>query len=177
MRYKLQLASVLLGAAVLVGCEKSESTSSTPASKPPDVTEAENAAAAAKDSAANTATNMKDMAHDKTAAAAGTLSASGDSIVSGAANATASSGAAATAPANSAVSADTSEAQKLLDQAMQYIKDNKLDDANNVLTKLEALKPKLPAEWASKIDSARSAYNTAKSGSDKLKSLVPGGAQ
>ena len=173
MRYKLALASAFFGATLLIGCDKSESTSSTPASRPPDATEtsAEKSTATATDSGTGTLNNMKDMAHDKTDAAASKLNAAADSVTSGA------NAPSATAPSNSAVSTETSQAQALLDQAMQYIKDNKLDDANNVLTKLEAMKSKLPAEWASKIDSARSAYNTAKSGSDKLKSLVPGGAK
>ena len=181
MRYALQLASAFLGAALLIGCDKIDSTTSNPASKPPDV--AENSAQTPKvtstDNATGTVNDMKDMAHEKMDAAKDTLNTAGSSVVArpSAANSTASPAVTSTAPANAAVSGDTAQAQSLLDQAMQYIKDNKLDDADTALTKLEALKPKLPAEWASKIDSARSAFNTAKSGSDKLKSLVPGGAK
>jgi hypothetical protein len=181
MSDKRKLACVMLGAVLFVGCEKSESTSSTPPAKPSaDATEssAQSAASSAADSAQSAATNAKDMAHDNIDAAKNKLNAAGDSIVGNAnSTGTAAPAVTTTAPANSAVSADTTEAQKLLDQAMQYIKENKLNDADTVLTKLEAMKPKLPAEWASKIDSARSAFNSAKAGSDKLKSLVPGGAK
>ena len=178
MRYTRQLACALFGAVLFVGCEKSEPTSSAPPAKPaPNATDstAQGTASTAAESGQNAVTNMKDMAN----ASKDKLNAGADAVV----GSTSSAGGAAapsvttTGPANSAVSADTTEAQKLLDQAMQYIKDNKLNDADTVLTKLEAMKPKLPAEWASIIDSARSAFNSAKAGSDKLKSLVPGGAK
>jgi hypothetical protein len=58
----------------------------------------------------------------------------------------------------------TTQAQTLLDQTMQYIKDNKWDLAEQSLTKLEAMKPQLPAAWQPRVDQARSALNAAKSG-------------
>jgi hypothetical protein len=68
---------------------------------------------------------------------------------------------ATTAPA-AAADAKTAEAQKLLDQAMQYIKDNKLDLADKTLTQLEGMKSSLPPEMASKIDTARKSLTAAK---------------
>lgn len=56
----------------------------------------------------------------------------------------------------------TAEAQKLLDQATAYVKENKLDSAEPIIKKLEEMKAKLPAEWAAKIAQARSAFDTAK---------------
>ena len=76
--------------------------------------------------------------------------------------------AAKTAAAN--VSAD---AQKLLDEVTQNIKDNKMQLAEDGLKKLEAMKPSLPADWAPKIDQARSAFDAAK----KAAALLPGGAR
>lgn len=172
MRTKLSLACALFAATLLVGCEKSESTSSNPASKPPDMTEnsAQTSSATATENATSAANKMNTAANSAANTAANTAMTNANAASSGASS--------ATAPSNSAVSAaDTTQAQTLLDQAMQYIKDNKLNDADTVLTKLEAMKSKLPADWASKIDSARAAYNSAKTGSDKLKSLVPGGAK
>jgi hypothetical protein len=54
------------------------------------------------------------------------------------------------------------EAQKYLDQVNQFIKDKKLNEAGAVLNKLDALKDKLPAEWAAKIDSAKQMLDKAK---------------
>jgi hypothetical protein len=81
--------------------------------------------------------------------------------------------AATTAPV---ADAKTAEAQKLLDQTMTYIKENKLDLADKSLSALEKMKAQLPASYAPKIDQARSMLDTAKKG-DQLKSLVPSGAK
>lgn len=56
----------------------------------------------------------------------------------------------------------TAEAQKLLDQATAYVKENKLDSAEPIIKKLEEMKAQLPAEWAAKIAQARTAFDTAK---------------
>jgi hypothetical protein len=74
------------------------------------------------------------------------------------------SAAATTAPAaaSDATDAKTAEAQKLLDQALQYIKDNKLDLADKALTQLDGMKASLPASFAPKIDDAKKLLATAK---------------
>ncbi len=66
------------------------------------------------------------------------------------------------APAAPAAADVTTQAQKLLDQATEYIKDKKWDLAEQTLTKLEGMKAQLPAEWASKIDGARKTFDAAK---------------
>ena len=54
------------------------------------------------------------------------------------------------------------QAQKLIDEVTQNIKDNKLDAADKALTQLETLKPKMTPEWQARVDQARSALDTAK---------------
>ena len=83
---------------------------------------------------------------------------------------------ATTQPAGAgAAAATTAEAQSMLDQTITYIKDNKLELAEKSLTQLEGLKPRLPVEYHSKIDSVRKAFNAAKTGQGlKLDSLLPG---
>jgi hypothetical protein len=57
--------------------------------------------------------------------------------------------------ASDAAAAITAEGQKYLDQVTEYAKDKKWDLADEALKKLEAIKDKLPSEWAAKIDSAK----------------------
>jgi hypothetical protein len=64
--------------------------------------------------------------------------------------------------ATEAASALATEAQKYVDQVSEYVKDKKWDLAEQALTKLEAMKDKLPAEWAAKIADARKMLDTAK---------------
>ena len=63
------------------------------------------------------------------------------------------------------------QAKPLLEQATQYIKDNKLDLAKKAIDTLMELKTLLPAEWQDKIDAVMSLYN-AKSALGGLK--LPG---
>ena len=60
------------------------------------------------------------------------------------------------------------DAQKILDQTVQYIKDNKLDLADKFLAALEQMKSQLPSAYGSKIDAARKMFDTAKSGNSLL---------
>jgi hypothetical protein len=79
--------------------------------------------------------------------------------------------AATTAPAQMSVA----EAQSLTQQAMQYISENKLDLADQALTKLEAVKPSLPKSLQTQIDSARKMLQ-AKTAAGNLPGLsLPGG--
>jgi hypothetical protein len=75
--------------------------------------------------------------------------------------------------AANASSTVTTEAQKLLDQAQAYIKENKWDLADTTIKKLEEMKASLPAEWAAKIDQARSALNTAKNAAAAIPGMAP----
>lgn len=61
------------------------------------------------------------------------------------------------------VDAVVAESQTLVDQAMGYIKDNKLDLAEKTLAKLDAMKASLPASIQSQIANAQKALDTAKS--------------
>ena len=72
-----------------------------------------------------------------------------------------------------AVSTIEGDAQKLLDQAMQYIKHNKFELADQTLTKLERMKAQLPETMQKSIANARSALDTAKKGA----SMLPGSGQ
>jgi len=76
----------------------------------------------------------------------------------------------AAANASSTVAA---EAQKLLDQAQAYIKENKWDLADTTIKKLEDMKASLPAEWAAKVEQARTALNSAKSAAAAIPGMVP----
>jgi hypothetical protein len=90
---------------------------------------------------------------------------SNDSAASG--QVTSSSGDLAAAQVQPAAS--SSEATKLLDQTMAYIKENKLDLAEKSLKTAEQMKPQLPTSFAPRIDQARSALELAKQGSSLLK--------
>jgi hypothetical protein len=87
----------------------------------------------------------------------------------------------ATAAATQSVAGDaalaSTEAQKLLDQAMAYIKENKLDLAEKAVSQLEGMKASLSPEMAKQVDNARSLLDTAKkAGAVKLPAL-PGASQ
>ena len=71
-----------------------------------------------------------------------------------------------------AMAAASAEAQKYLDQAMGYVKERKWDLADGALKQLEALKPKLTAEWQAKVEQARKTFNTTKAAVGEVK--VPG---
>jgi len=65
--------------------------------------------------------------------------------------------------AGTAAAADlVKQAEQYLEQAKQYIKENKLDAAEQAIAKVEAMKDKLPAEWAAKIDDVRKMLDSAK---------------
>jgi hypothetical protein len=137
-------AGAVVIAMTIVGCEKSDTSTPTAATPAKPATPAMPAAPATP--AAPTATIPP--APDTSAATA-------------AANTAATQ---ATAAANSAVSATDAEAQKLLDQTMQYIKENKLDLADTALTKLEGMKSSLSPTLQKGVTDARSMLTAAKAG-------------
>jgi vacuolar-type H+-ATPase subunit H len=57
------------------------------------------------------------------------------------------------------------EAQKLLDEAMDYIKNNKLEVAEQSVAKLESMQTSLPASMQQAVVQARSALDVAKKAS------------
>lgn len=78
--------------------------------------------------------------------------------------------------AQEAAASLTAEAQKLLDQATAYVKENKFELAEPVIAKLEAMKAQLPAEWATKVEQARSMFDSAKKAMQALPAGLPGAA-
>jgi hypothetical protein len=151
------VAALTIGLAI-TGCEKSDTaqpsggTAATPSASPSSATPSQTAA-----TSATPATPA-----DATAAA----------------QAAAKTETPTTAPSGAAASAEVTQAQTLLDQTVTYIKENKMDLAEKSLTQLESLKPKLPVEYQSKVDSARKAFNAAKTGQGlKLDSVLPGAAK
>jgi hypothetical protein len=71
----------------------------------------------------------------------------------------------ATMPADAGAMDDvTAKANELLQQGMNYVKENKLDLAEKTLTQLEGMKAQLPAEWSPRIEQLRTAINAAKAG-------------
>jgi hypothetical protein len=129
-------AFLLVSGLTLAGCEKSDSTSSTPA--PP--------APSGERTASDQAAGATEAAKKEAAGAVEGAKATG-------------------AEATSAIQG---EAQKLLDQATQYIKENKFDLADQALVKLEGMKAHLPETMHSAIAQARSALDTAKKGAGML---------
>ena len=75
------------------------------------------------------------------------------------------------AAANDASSAAVTKANELLQQGLNYVKENKLDLAEKTLVQLEGMKSSLPADWSPKIEQLRSAIQAAKLGNGKMPSL------
>ena len=69
---------------------------------------------------------------------------------------------AATKAAADMTAAVKDQAEKLLTDAANYIKENKLDLADKAVTQLEQMKPQLPAEYGPRIDDLRKAVNALK---------------
>jgi vacuolar-type H+-ATPase subunit H len=141
-------ATLLVSGLILVGCEKSDSTSSTPAQPAPSGAErtASDRTAAGMDSAQKEVAGATDAAKQQAAGAVEGAKAAGDQ----------------------ATSAIQGEGQKLLDQAMQYIKENKFELADQTLVKLEGMKAQLPETMQKSIAQARTALDTAKKGAGML---------
>lgn len=89
-----------------------------------------------------------------------------ESAKSTAADASAKDAAATATPTADAAAATANDlvakAKPLIEQATTYIKDHKMDLAEKAVTELEGMKPKLPTDWASKVDQLRSTLNAAK---------------
>ena len=69
------------------------------------------------------------------------------------------------------MAAAKAQADALLTQASDYIKNNKLDLADQAVTKLQEMKSSLPTEYGPKIDELKTALDAAKASGGKL----PGG--
>jgi hypothetical protein len=157
MRYSGWILSFALVVAIYAaGCEKQDSA--TPASSSPPVTPANPSAPATPSASETTPSTPAIPTPDHTPATAAI------------GNATAATQAAAdSVAANSAVA--TTEAQKLLDQALTYIKENKLELADKTITQLEGMKASLPTAMQTRVADARNLLNAAKTGGGKLPAL------
>jgi hypothetical protein len=149
---------VVIAALSIVGCEKKEGAAPSTTTPPPAPAGTAGPSAPATPSAATPAPAAPSipMPNETPTTAA----------VSSAAAAAASQPAAATA-----------EAQKLLDQAMNYVKENKLDLAEKAVTQLEGMKASLPAAMQTQVDNARKMLNTAKAAGAVKVPALPGASQ
>ena len=136
MRVTNLFAGAVVVAMLMLGCEKSESTTATPS---------------APATPATPATPAEPATPATPSAATPAIPAPPDT-------------AAAVAPQRRPPAPPRPKAQKLLDQAMQYIKDNKLDLADTTLTKLEGMKASLSPTLQKGVDNARSMLTAAKAG-------------
>ena len=141
MKYFLMTA--LLATLVNIGCDKGTSP-------PPKKDASSSADKAAADKAAADKAAADKAAADKAAA---------------------DKAAADKAAADKAAADKAAEAQSLLAKVLEYVKDKKLDLAEESLKKLETQKSSLPADMQTKVSSARTALDAAKA-ADKIK--LPG---
>ena len=149
---ELKFAATIVAATLLVGCNKDESTS-TPAAPSGQSTPA----TPAPTTPANTPANApKPPADAPTNPPPAQLPSS--PVPAGGAN-------------DATKSEAVTKANELLQQGLQYVKDNKLELAEKTLTQLEGMKGQLPAEWGPKIEQLKSAIQAAKLGGGKLPGL------
>jgi hypothetical protein len=66
------------------------------------------------------------------------------------------------------MAAAKTQADALIAQATDYIKNNKLDLADQAVTKLQDMKGSLPTEYGPKIDELKAALDAAKAAGGKL---------
>jgi len=157
MLCRLMQVALMGGLLMVVGCEQEETTPTTPPPAP---------AAGTEGAASDTGAAMQDaagQASDAASDAAAGASAAANDALKGASDATTDAANQATGAAGEAGAAASGEAQKLIDQAMTYIKENKLDLAEQTVTKLEGMKASLSPTLQSAVDSARKSLNAAKS--------------
>jgi hypothetical protein len=167
----VRLAVSTVAAGLFVGCEKSETKpASTDAARSAASDASKSASDAAKSagdaaaSAGEAAKSTAGAASEQAGAAASNASATvaGDSATAPAAPADAAPADAATAPAAAADA--KAQATDLLTKVSTYVKENKMDLAEKALAQLDKLKPQLPADYQSKIDTAHTMFDAAKKG-------------
>jgi hypothetical protein len=171
---RLFLKLVLAGAMLAVaGCDdkkpdqpKVDTTPKTPAVSD---TKAgmDKAADQAKTAAANTADATKAAAASTADATKAAAANTADATKAAAANTTDASKAAASTAGDATAAAKT-QATDWMAKLEEAIKNNKLDEAKTYLDKLEAMRASLPAEWQTKLDSLKIAYDA------KAKAAIPG---
>jgi hypothetical protein len=128
-------AVAILGCVTLVGCKKDQPT--TPPELSPRKTPQTD----------TNGTSMMDKAKDATSAAGDKMGAMATDAKNTAGNAT---------------DAMTTQASTLIDQGMQYVKENKWDMADKTMTQLDAMKDKIPASLQPKYDQLKALYEKSK---------------
>lgn len=141
MRTLLTLsAAMLLSGGLMIGCDTDETPETPPPPVPEAQTQAERADQQARDVVNQAGTRAREGV-DNAATAAG-----------------------------EAADVTAAESQKMIEQAMTYIRENKLDLAEQTISKLEANRASLPQAVQDQLANARKMLNTAKQGN----SLLPG---
>lgn len=154
MRYQQWMLAAVLGAAVLPGCKKEEST-------PNDMTPP---AAARNDATpAHPADNLSKTANDALNSTKSGAQQATEGAKSAVENAKQSANSAVT-ESKGAMDGAAAEAQKKLDQVMEYVKENKLDLADKGLKELEDNKASLPQVIQDRLPTARKTLDAAKAG-------------
>lgn len=154
------LASAIALGMVAIGCEKEESTKTSTPSAPAAPSTPSTPSASATTAPSAGAPAMPSMGDMKSAASSATQQAG--AAISTAAPSDVPAASATTAPASGAAAAADTQAQKLIDQAMQYVKDNKYDLAEKALTQADGMKSSLSPTLQSALEKAHSAVNAAK---------------
>ncbi len=155
MRLLICVGVFALSLGLMAGCDKKKDDTKTTdaANKMKDAgADMKDAAKDMKDKAVDTGAAMKDKAADTGAAM---KDKAGDMANTAKDKTAAGMGAMADA-------ASESQAKILYDQITGYVKDNKLDLADKSLTELQAIKPKLSADWQAKIDALADTVSKAK---------------
>jgi hypothetical protein len=178
------LAPLVIGLAVGVGCEeKKDGTSAVDKAKEAaqgavdatkdaakgavDATKdaAKGAVDATKDAAKDAVDTAKEVGKDVADAAKGAADAAkeaGKDVADAAKAAADKAGELGADLMNEIKEALGGEPQAMLDKAMEYIKEKNVEGAEAIMNQFEKFRAKLPAEWQGKIDSLKSAIDTAK---------------
>jgi len=155
----------VLAGALIAGCDDKKpdqpKVDSTP--KTGTVNDMKAGVDKAADQAKTAASDAARSAADATKAAAANTADATKTAAGNAADATKSS------PAGDAAAAAKTQASDWMAKLEDAIKNNKLDEASTYLDKLQAMKASLPAEWQTKLDSLKTAFDAA-----KAKAAIPG---
>jgi hypothetical protein len=155
----------VLAGALIAGCDDKKpdqpKVDSTP--KTGTVNDMKAGVDKAADQAKTAASDAAKSAADATKAAAANTADATKTAAGNAADATKSSS------AGDAAAAAKTQASDWMAKLEDSIKNNKLDEASTYLDKLQAMKASLPAEWQTKLDSLKTAFDAA-----KAKAAIPG---
>jgi hypothetical protein len=174
MRYTLAWCVVVMGVALLVGCDQKEEKKSAPPSQPPAAPKTDGVAV----ESSKVQTPSAPIPDASTPAVPTTMPATPAMPALGAVTPTTPP---AKAPVDAAASSAAVTAEALskdanskLEQVLNYVKEKKFDLADELLKKLEANKASLPAAIQSKIDAARTGLNAARAMGDGKLPAIPG---